>query len=50
MNLIVLIEKGSLQLLIFCVIIYDVKMDILFSYAEPNFSGTTNLYTAGENL
>lgn len=52
MNLIVLIEKGSLQLLIFCVIIYDVKMDILFSYvsyAEPDFREAANLYTAGEN-
>ena len=50
MNLIVLIEKGSLQLLIFYVIIYDVKMDILFSYIEPDFIEAANLYTAGENL
>lgn len=49
MNLIALIEKGSLQLLIFCVIIYDVKMSILFSYAEPDFSEASNLYIAGEN-
>ena len=50
MNLIALIEKGSLQLLIFCVIIYDVKMDILFSYAELDFREAANLYIAGENL
>ena len=50
MNLMAPVEKGSLQLLIFCVIIYDVKMDILFSYAEPDFREAANLYIAGENL
>lgn len=50
MNLIVLIAKGSLQLLIFYVIIYDVKIDILFSYTEQVFNKTAHIYTAGENL
>lgn len=49
MNLIVLIEKGSLQLLLFYAIIYEVETDILFSYAEPDFREAANLYTAGEN-
>ena len=49
LNLIVLIEKGSLQLLLFYAIIYEVETDILFSYAEPDFREAANLYTAGEN-
>ena len=50
MNLIVLIEKGSLQLLLFYAIIYEVETVILFSYNEPDFRESANLYTAGENL
>lgn len=49
MNLIVLIEKGSLQLLLFYAIIYEVETVILFSYNEPDFSEVSNLYIAGEN-
>ena len=50
MNLIALIEKGSLQLLLFYAIIYEAEIVILFSYNEPDFSEAANLYTAGENL